>query len=148
MTPRITATLAICALAGGIAAVSLFRPASAPTAAPASAQATAEADGGHSGGADHTAADDGAAATPATGADVTIEGFAFAVAGTYAPGQTITVTNADGAPHTMTAVDGSFNSGQIDGGASVQLTLPTTPGTYEFFCAIHPSMTATITIAG
>ncbi len=153
MTSKITATLVICAVAGGVAVGALARPGSSPqqtvAAAPAPAAETsprgeAMADG-YSDGAADPGAPAPAAAAPAV---ITIEGFAFSGAGTFQPGQTIEVVNVDGAPHTVTADDGSFDTGNIDGGGRTQLTLPTTPGTYSFFCAVHPSMTGTLTIAG
>ncbi|MGH1504238.1 MAG: cupredoxin domain-containing protein [Acidimicrobiales bacterium] len=154
MTSKITATLVICAVAGGVAVGALARPASAPqqtvAAAPAptaeaAPQADAEQGNGYGGGAAEPAAPAPAAAEPAV---ITIEGFAFSGSGTFQPGQTIEVVNADGAPHTLTANDGSFDTGNLDGGGRAQLTLPTTPGTYSFFCAVHPSMTGTLTVAG
>jgi plastocyanin len=78
---------------------------------------------------------------------VTIEGFAFSPADlTVAVGDTITVTNNDGAPHTLTAEDGSFDTGRLDRGESAEITL-TSAGTFLFKCAFHPAMRGTITVA-
>ncbi|WP_420398105.1 cupredoxin domain-containing protein [Nioella sp.] len=78
---------------------------------------------------------------------ISIEGFAFSPAElTAAVGDTITVTNNDGAPHTLTADDGSFDTGRLNRGQSGEITL-TAAGSFPFKCAFHPSMTGTITVA-
>ena len=43
-------------------------------------------------------------------------------------------------PHTVTASDGEFDSGQIPSGNAVAFIAPSTPGTYQIVCTIHPSM--------
>ena len=58
---------------------------------------------------------------------------------------TVTWVNNDNAPHTVTATDGSFNSGNIDAGQSWTHTF-TTPGTYDYYCAYHPWMKGTIIV--
>jgi plastocyanin len=65
-----------------------------------------------------------------------------------APGTEIAVSNVDGAQHTLTADDGSFNTGGLDGGATIAITAPDVPGTYSFVCNIHPSMTGSLTVDG
>ena len=74
-----------------------------------------------------------------------IEGFAFSAA-TVAPGATVSVTNRDGAPHTATATDGGFDTGTVDPGTSTTFQAPAVAGAYALFCAIHPSMTGTLTV--
>jgi plastocyanin len=93
------------------------------------------------------------AAAPATEATadrpiIQIEGFAFSALDSVAPGTEIAVANLDGAQHTLTAEDGSFNTGGLDGGATIAITAPDAPGTYNFVCNIHPSMTGSLTVAG
>ncbi|PRD40554.1 copper-binding protein [Phyllobacterium phragmitis] len=61
-----------------------------------------------------------------------------------AVGDTITFTNHDAAPHTATARDGSFDTGRLAKGESATVTI-TTAGTFDYFCAVHPSMKAGIT---
>jgi plastocyanin len=64
---------------------------------------------------------------------------------TFQP-QTITVSvgdsvvwhNLDTATHTVTANDGSFNSGDVTSAASYPRTF-TQPGTYEYYCKYHGS---------
>lgn len=51
-------------------------------------------------------------------------------------GRTVTVTNAGQAPHTITAVDGSFDSGPIAAGESYELSLDD-PGTVPIYCTLH-----------
>lgn len=86
------------------------------------------------------AADRGGA--PGTG--VTIENFEFAPDDLrVAVGDEVTVTNADGATHTLTADDGTFDTGHLDGGASSTITIDV-PGRHEYFCDIHDYMTGVI----
>jgi plastocyanin len=78
---------------------------------------------------------------------VVIKNFAFGPATmTVAPGTKITVVNQDRAPHTVTAVNKSFDTGTIAGGKSGQITAPSTPGTYPYICTIHPSMAGTLIV--
>ena len=58
-------------------------------------------------------------------------------------GAKVTVTNDDGTVHTLTANDGQFDTGDLDGGASGTITI-TAPGTYKYICDIHNYMTGTI----
>lgn len=53
-----------------------------------------------------------------------------------AAGRTITVTNAGASPHTITAVDGTFDSGYVDPGESYELTLDQA-GTVPIYCTLH-----------
>jgi plastocyanin len=84
--------------------------------------------------------------SPAAGAAVTIQGFAFNPASLeISAGTTVTWTNSDAAAHTATADDGSWDTGSIAPGASVSHTFDT-PGTYTYHCSFHPTMTATIIV--
>ena len=77
---------------------------------------------------------------------VAIENFSFTPATlTIAAGTTVTWINHDDVTHTVTAADKRFVSGAIDtdGTYSHQFT---TPGTYAYHCAIHPTMTAQIIV--
>lgn len=85
---------------------------------------------------------------PADGPTIQIEGFAFSTLDPVVPGTEITVTNRDGAQHTLTADDGSFNTGGLNGGSTITITAPDVPGTYTFVCNIHPSMTASLIVEG
>lgn len=67
---------------------------------------------------------------------------------TVPAGTTFLWTNADSAVHTVTALDGSFDSGRMGPGATYLWTF-TQPGTYDYFCAIHPSsMRASVLVQG
>jgi plastocyanin len=77
---------------------------------------------------------------------VTIKGFAFDPAQQQVPvGTTVTWTNQDSANHTVTADDGSFDSGQLAQGATFSQTFAKA-GTYTYHCSNHPNMKATIVV--
>ena len=86
----------------------------------------------------HAAAQDAAA--------VSIVNFAFEPATLEVPvGTTVTWTNNGGAPHTVTADDGAFDSGTLQPGASFSQTF-SAAGTFAYHCTIHPQMVATIVV--
>ena len=60
-------------------------------------------------------------------------------------GTTVTWTNNDSAPHTVTADDGAFDSGEIAQGGTFSFTFDTA-GTYTYFCEIHPDMTGSVVV--
>jgi amicyanin len=62
-----------------------------------------------------------------------------------AVGTTIEWTNNDPLPHSVTAVNKSFNSGLIQPGKSYRHTF-TKAGRYDFFCMPHPFMKGTIVV--
>lgn len=81
------------------------------------------------------------------GSEATIEGFAFQPGSLeVTAGTTVTWTNVDPAPHTVTAADGSFDSGQIASGSAFSHTFEAA-GTFAYACAIHPTMTATVIVS-
>jgi plastocyanin len=53
--------------------------------------------------------------------------------------------NEDAAPHTATADDGSFDTGTIEEGKLKSESFKR-PGTYTYFCTIHPSMHGTVEV--
>lgn len=53
-----------------------------------------------------------------------------------AAGETIVVTNTGEIPHTVTAADGSFDSGNIEPGETYELTLEE-PGAVPIYCTLH-----------
>jgi plastocyanin len=80
--------------------------------------------------------------------EVSIEGFAFAPRTIRVEtGQEVTWTNADPTAHTVTAQDQSFDSDPLDPGTSFSAGFDR-PGTYAYFCAIHPDMTGTVRVVG
>jgi len=176
MSLRTTPTIAICLAAGLAGGIALARPADSDPAPAASAEpvsatvddsTTSESGDGRYGSSDASSDEvdlgsdpyaglgDAASDAVAEPADepaaaetvsIDIEGFAFAGATTAAPGSTLTVTNLDSAPHSVTADDGSFDSGVLDQNGAATFTLPNESGSYSFFCIVHPSMTGEMTI--
>lgn len=65
---------------------------------------------------------------------------------TVTAGATVTWQNQSAAPHTVTAADGSFDSGIFGSGRSYTRTFPE-PGTFPYRCTLHPEMTATLVVA-
>jgi plastocyanin len=61
-------------------------------------------------------------------------------------GQTVAWKNADTVPHTATANGGTFNTGTIAPGATSSPIAMTAAGTFPYVCAIHPSMTGTLSV--
>lgn len=53
--------------------------------------------------------------------------------------------NEDSAPHTATADDGSFDTGTIEQGKLGSETFKE-PGSYPYFCEIHPDMRGTVEV--
>ncbi|MBK5265941.1 MAG: cupredoxin domain-containing protein [Acidimicrobiia bacterium] len=81
-------------------------------------------------------------------ASVAIDNFAFMPATLeITSGSTVTWTNAQGSLHTVTADDGQFASDNITTDGTFSFTFET-PGTFPYHCAIHPNMTASITVKG
>jgi len=66
---------------------------------------------------------------------------------TVAPGTTVTWTNEGPSPHTTTADDGSWDSGELQQGEDFSFTFDK-PGTYTYHCSIHPDMTASVKVSG
>jgi plastocyanin len=58
-------------------------------------------------------------------------------------GATVTVTNDDSATHTLTADKGAFDTGNLDGGKQMTITIDKA-GTYAYHCEIHNYMTGVI----
>ena len=58
---------------------------------------------------------------------------------------TVVWTNNDNIPHTVTASDGSFDSGNMNPGATFTYTF-TKPGSYQYICTIHPWMHGYVTV--
>jgi plastocyanin len=64
---------------------------------------------------------------------------------TVAKGTTVVFDNDDTAPHTVTARSGGTDSGVIDPGKSFSLVAASS---FDYFCSIHPSMTAKLVVTG
>jgi plastocyanin len=77
---------------------------------------------------------------------VKIDDFKFAPARlTAQAGTTVTWHNKDDIPHTVASTTRMFKSKALDTGDAFSFTF-TEPGTYEYFCSLHPHMTATIVV--
>lgn len=78
---------------------------------------------------------------------VSIRGFVFDPAElSVGSGTEVTWTNDDPAPHTVTARDGSFDSGTIEPGQTFSVQVDAS-GAVTYFCEIHPAMEGTIRVA-
>jgi plastocyanin len=62
-----------------------------------------------------------------------------------APGTTVTFVNNDTVPHTATADNGLFDSGQLAPGASYPVVLEGA-GTVTYHCKLHPEMRGSIVV--
>jgi plastocyanin len=65
---------------------------------------------------------------------------------TVAPGTWVTWSNDGQDAHTVTALDGSFDSGDLDPSEGFSWYFDQ-PGTIEYVCALHPWMTGKIVVA-
>ena len=73
-------------------------------------------------------------------------GFAFVPATlTVRAGTTVTWTNDDEEPHTVTSGKGPLRSPAMDAGAAYKYKF-TRPGRYAYICTIHPFMRATVVV--
>jgi plastocyanin len=82
--------------------------------------------------------------TPAT--DVVIDNFSFTPATLTIPaGTRVTWTNHDDIPHNIVHTDLKFKSKALDTNESFSYDF-SEPGTYEYFCSLHPKMKATIVV--
>lgn len=76
---------------------------------------------------------------------VDIMDFTFPADITVEAGSMITWHNVDAISHTVTATDGSFDSGRIEPSLAFEQSF-TEPGIIAYSCLFHPAMTGTITV--
>jgi plastocyanin len=79
---------------------------------------------------------------------IVIDNFTFSPAKlTISAGTKVTWVNHDDVPHTATntAKPKSFDSGTLDTDERFSYVFAT-PGTYDYFCAVHPKMTGQIVV--
>jgi plastocyanin len=82
----------------------------------------------------------------ASATGVEIKDFRFApVALEIRQGTTVTWTNHDEEPHTITSTTGAFASSGLGNDETFAQTF-SRRGTYEYFCALHPRMRATVIV--
>jgi plastocyanin len=120
---RITGSLVVCMIAGGFTAATLIVNPDAPSRSTP------------------------VVASPAGTLEIAIADFAFSSL-TATPGAAVTVANRDDFEHTLSAEDGSFDTGLLAGSSSSSIVAPSAPGVYTFFCQVHPSMSGQLTVAG
>lgn len=79
-------------------------------------------------------------------AAVKIDNFSFAPANLEIPaGTQVRWTNKDDIPHNIVSEDKSFKSKVLDTDDEFTYTF-SQPGTYKYFCGLHPKMTATVVV--
>ncbi len=88
----------------------------------------------------------GRAVEVASAPQVEIHDFQFTPATiTVSVGTTVTWTNRDDTLHTVTEANRRFASPGLDPGGVFTYTFAD-PGTYTYFCSLHPHMTATVIV--
>ena len=77
---------------------------------------------------------------------VKIDNFVFGPQTVTVPvGATVTWTNSDDIPHTAVSTDGVFKSKVMDTDEKFSYTF-SKPGTYPYYCSIHPKMTGKVVV--
>ena len=87
-----------------------------------------------------------AASARAAEMEVKIDNFTFAPQRLVVKaGTTVTWINEDDVPHTVASSSKLFKSKALDTGDKFSFTF-TTPGTYAYFCSVHPHMTGAVVV--
>ncbi|HZW97105.1 MAG TPA: cupredoxin family copper-binding protein [Candidatus Eremiobacteraceae bacterium] len=82
----------------------------------------------------------------ASSVEVKIDNFSFTPPSLKVRvGTQITWTNRDDIPHTVVEEEKIFRSKVLDTDEKFAFT-PTKPGTYKYYCSIHPKMTAKVVV--
>ncbi len=77
---------------------------------------------------------------------IAIDNFSFTPASlTVAAGTTVTWVNRDDVPHTVVSTEKKFKSPVLDTTEQFSYKF-TDPGTYEYYCSIHPKMTGKVIV--
>ncbi|MBE0447129.1 MAG: cupredoxin family copper-binding protein [Actinobacteria bacterium] len=80
-------------------------------------------------------------------ADVQMKNFSFQPSEIrVSPGREVTWINNDPTTHTVTAEDGSFDSGNLEQGEGFSFIFKE-KGTFKYYCAIHPGMRGQVVVA-
>lgn len=83
---------------------------------------------------------------PASVAEVKIDNFSFQAPTITVPaGTQVTWINRDDIPHVVASDDKLFKSKALDTDEKFSFTFAT-PGTYHYFCSIHPKMTGEVIV--
>ena len=79
--------------------------------------------------------------------EVVIDNFSFSPNTLTLPARaTVTWTNHDDVPHNIVSTDQKFKSPVLDTDEQFSHTFDA-PGTYKYFCSIHPKMTGQVVVA-
>lgn len=62
-----------------------------------------------------------------------------------APGSSVLWTNDDRVAHSVTAIEGGFDSGILDAGELFEYTFNKVGG-YDYYCILHPSMVGRVEV--
>jgi plastocyanin len=97
-----------------------------------------------------TTSSSSARATPAVVGDalaIRIDNFSFQPPEVHLPrGRKVTWINADDVPHLIASADGKFRpSSALDTNDQYTLAFDR-PGTYRYFCTLHPRMTGSVVV--
>ncbi len=88
----------------------------------------------------------GATAADSGKTNVKIDNFTFNPATiTIKAGSTVHWTNGDDIPHTVASTDKLFKSKALDTNEDFEYKFDK-PGTYDYFCSLHPKMTAKVIV--
>src|SRR5262245_53898173 len=86
------------------------------------------------------------ATPPAATAEVKIDNFSFSPATLTVPvGSSVTWTNRDDIPHNVVSDDQSIKSKVLDTDEKFTFTF-SKPGTYSYFCSLHPKMKGAVVV--
>ena len=78
--------------------------------------------------------------------EIKIDNFTFSPETVTLPvNSAVTWVNKDDIPHVIASTDGIFKSKGLDTDDKYSYTF-TKPGTYKYYCSIHPKMTGTIVV--
>jgi len=78
--------------------------------------------------------------------EVTIDNFSFTPPTlTVSAGTKVIWVNKDDVPHTVTSDDKLFGSRALDTDDKFSFTFQT-PGTYSYYCSVHPKMTGKVVV--
>ena len=100
------------------------------------------------GGSSNNSSSSGGGGSSNVKADATLDVTSFSFKDvSIKAGGTLAIKNSSGSAHTFTPDNsGDFKDTNLPDGETVTVTAPTKPGDYKFHCAIHPSMTGTMTV--
>lgn len=81
-----------------------------------------------------------------SGTEVQVDNFSFGPGTVTVPlNTTVTWVNKDDVPHTIAGTDGLFKSRALDTDDKYSYTF-TQPGTYSYYCSIHPKMMGKVVV--